>query len=84
MNASFWARLDREARPHIEQQLARLGWVLREGSGHVWRAARVRRSGKAADPRDTIQRVDAAGLLEAVEKREREITQQREGRGATA
>ena len=70
--ATFWEQLERNARPHVEQDLAKLGWVLKEGTAHRWRAERVK--GSLADGTrlagDTIQRTSASALLEVIRRRE--------------
>ena len=69
--ATFWDRLEREARPHVEQQLAQRGWVLLNAGGFRWRARRV----KAIDGwgRLVVRASSAASLLEAIDDREQLI-----------
>lgn len=69
--ATFWEQLEREARPHLEQKLAALGWVLLAGSGHVWRARRVASSWNQVP--NTVQRMTAKDLLDEVRRCETQI-----------
>lgn len=72
MLTKFWEQLEREARPRVEQQLAALGWVLKEGTAHRWRAERVTPAlGKGMRiTGDAIQRASAPSLLEVIRRRE--------------
>lgn len=70
---NLWEQLDAAARPVVKKKLAELGWELTASGKNQWTALRTETDFE-------IQKMNPNSLLEAVEKHERKLEEQRERR----